>query len=258
MTNKTNKNLCLVQARLRSTRLPGKVLMEVKGVPLLEYEISRLRLAKRIDKIVIATTTQTIDNKIAALAERLGVDCFRGSEDDVLDRYYQCSLQYPEYNNIVRITADCPLIDPVVIDEVIDFFEKNDFDFASNHQPPETFPDGIDVGIFKRSVLAVAAAEAKLKSEREHVPLYIMKSKKFKHGDFRSPYDFSHFRLTVDEKEDFEVIKFIIENSKIDAGYLDYIALLTKHPEVMRKNMHIARNEGLLKSLKEDAKNEIN
>lgn len=246
-----HKNLCIIQARMGSTRLPGKVLLKIKGKPLLEYLIKRVKLSKKIDKIVIATTTNTADDAIEALAQELGIDCFRGSENDVLDRYFQCSLKYPDYNNIVRITGDCPLIDPIVVDQVILFFEENDFDYVSNTQK-ETFPDGIDVEVFKRKTLEITAKEAKLNSEREHVCLYVRNNEKFKKGSFENKHNFSHFRLTVDEPEDFEVVKFVIENSRPDAGWLDYISLLTKNPEIMLKNMHITRNEGWLKSLKND------
>lgn len=246
-----HKNLCIIQARMSATRLPGKVLKKVQGVTLLEYEINRVRQAKKIDKIVVATSNRKIDNKIEKECKKIGIDCFRGSEDDVLDRYYQCFSQYPEYKNIIRITGDCPLIDPVVIDEVIAFFENNNFDYVSN-TIKEIFPDGMDVEVFTKHVLKQVAQQAKLSSEREHVTQYIMKNKRFKKGNLSAEYDWSHFRLTVDDPKDFEVIKFLIKSSKLTAGYLDYISLLTKHPEIMFKNMHITRNEGLLKSLKED------
>ncbi len=155
------KNLCIIQARMGATRLPGKVLMKVKGITLLQYEIDRARQAKKIDKIVIATSDKSADNKIENLFKKINIDCFRGSEDDVLDRYYQCSLQYPEYKNIIRITGDCPLIDPAVIDNVIMLFEKNEFDYASNVLS-ETFPDGMDVEIFTRNALHESAQKARL------------------------------------------------------------------------------------------------
>ena len=246
-----NKNLCIIQARMGSTRLPNKVLLKVNRTPLLEYEIKRVSQAKEIDKIVIATTVKKEDDKICELCQKLKIDYFRGSENDVLDRYFQCSLQYPQYKNIVRITGDCPLIDPKIIDQVITFFEKNNFDYASNIEK-ETFPDGLDVEIFKSALLKQAAQQAKLNSEREHVTLYIRKMKNIKTGNLSSKHDFSHFRLTVDEKKDFEVIKFLIKNSNLNDGYLKYISLLTKNPKIMFKNMYITRNEGLQKSLKND------
>lgn len=234
-----------------STRLPNKVLMEVDAVPLLEYEINRVKLADKIEKIVVATTTKKEDDKIEALCQKLKIDCFRGAENDVLDRYYQCSLKYPQYKNIVRITGDCPLIDPKIIDQVIDFFEENNFDYVSNVEK-ETFPDGMDVNVFKREVLAEAAKKAKLMSEREHLTQYMHKSNKLKKGNFRAQHNWSHFRLTIDNPEDFEVIKFVIKNSQLTDGCLDYLSLLTKNPQIMLKNMHIKRNEGLLKSLRKD------
>ena len=238
-----NKNLCIIQTRMASTRLPGKVMLKVKGQALLTYEIRRVRQAKKIDKIVVATTTNKKDGRIYDFCRKNSIDCFRGSENDVLDRYYLASAKYPKYGNIIRITGDCPLIDPQVIDDVVDFFEKNRFDYASNVGKP-TYPDGMDVEIFKRKILEEAAQKAKLASEREHVTLYIRNKMKIKKGNLASPVDFSHFRLTVDNQDDFEVIKFIIENSNIKDGYPQYISLLTKNPEIMFKNMHIKRNEG--------------
>jgi len=245
------KNLCIIQARKGSTRLPGKVLKRVKGLTLLEYEVRRVRRAKKIDKIVVATTVNKADDEIEILCGSMGVDCFRGSENDVLDRYYQCSLNYPEYESIIRITGDCPLIDPKIIDQVVDFFEKNNFDYASNVDPA-TFPDGLDVEVFKKSALGNAAQKAKLPSEREHVTQYIRKDPGNKKGNFLNEKDYSDFRFTVDDPEDFEVIEFIIINSKADADYSDYIALLNNNPAIRGKNKHINRNEGLEKSLKED------
>jgi spore coat polysaccharide biosynthesis protein SpsF (cytidylyltransferase family) len=247
------KTLCIIQARMGSTRLPGKVLLKIGGVPLLEYEIKRIEQVKKVDKIVVATTVNKQDDKIEKLSKKIGVACFRGSENDVLDRYYQCALKYPQYGNIIRITGDCPLIDPEVIDGVITFFDENDFVYACNVEPP-TFPDGMDMEIFKKSAIVKAAKEAKLVSEREHVTPYIRNKMKIRKGNFANQYDFSHFRLTVDNKEDFEVIKFLIENSKITDGFMKYISLLTKNSEIMAKNMHIVRNEGYLKSLKNDYK----
>ena len=249
-----NKTLCIIQARVGSTRLPGKVMKKVMGVTLLENCINRVNRARMIDKIVIATTIKREDDKIEKLCEEMGVSCFRGSELDLLDRYYQCSLKYPGYKNIVRITSDCPLIDPVVSDEVISYFFSNKLDYASNVFRKETFPDGMDTEVFKKSVLDEAAKNAKLSSEREHATQYIIKRAKFKKGGVYAPHDWSHFRMTVDHPADFEVIKFLIKNSKPDAGYMDFIALLTKYPEVALKNMRIKRNEGLRKSLKADAK----
>ena len=247
------KNLCIIQARTGSTRLPNKVLKKVNGISLLEYEILRIKQAKRVSKIVIATTEIAKDDKIESMCEAIGIDCFRGSEEDVLDRYYQCSLGYPKYKNIIRITGDCPLIDPWVIDAVVLLFENNNFDYASNTEK-ETYPDGMDVEVFKSSVLKKAVTSSKLSSEREHVTQYIRKNKKFKKGNLLAEHDWSNFRFTVDETEDLEVIRFLVKNSKINDNYLHYISVLKNNPKYMLKNIHIERNQGLLKSLKQDIK----
>jgi len=250
-----NKNLCIIQARMGATRLPEKVLKEVGGVTLLEYEINRVKQARNISKIVVATTDKETDDRIEKLCKKINIDCFRGSEDDVLDRYYQCALKYSDYKNIIRITADCPLIDPRVIDKVVLLFLDGEYDYTTNVLE-DSFPDGMDIEIFKKNVLKEAAKIAKLSSEREHVTLYIRNNKKYKIGNLEAPKNYSQFRLTVDEPEDFAVIEFLIKNSQPTASYLDYINILKKNPKIMQKNMHINRNEGLIKSLKENKKYE--
>ena len=240
--------------RMGSKRLPNKAIRKIAGKMVIERVIERLKRSCEVDELVLATTDQSKDDVLVKIAERLGIGYFRGSENDVLDRYYQCSLRYPQYNNIIRIMGDCPLVDPVVIDETVAFFEKNNYDFASNaERNGETFPDGMDVDVSKKSVLAQAAKKAKLNSEREHVIPYIRENKKFKQGYYSAEHNFSHFRLVLDEKNDFAVIKFLIKNSKLTDSYLDYISLLTKNPAIMFKNRQIKRNQGYLKSLKQDA-----
>lgn len=236
-----------------ATRLPGKILMKAGKTTLLEYEVKRVGLAEKIDKIVVATTLNTGDDKTAALCKKIGVDFFRGSENDVLDRYWRCSQSYPNYKNIIRITGDCPLIDPAVIDEVISYFIKNKLDYASNVLK-ETYPDGMDIEIFKKSILKEAAEKALMASEREHVTLWMKKNKKIKKGNVANKIDFSHFRLTVDEMADFKVIEYLIKNCNINDNYMKYISLLTKMPEIMFENINIKRNQGLLRSLKNDFK----
>ncbi|MFH1890131.1 MAG: glycosyltransferase family protein [Candidatus Kuenenbacteria bacterium] len=246
-------NICILQARMGSTRLPGKVLKKINGTPLLAYQIKRVKQSKKIKKIIIATAKGNNNNPIEKLCRTLKIDCFRGSENDVLARYYECSLSYPKYQSIVRLTGDCPLIDPIIIDQVIDLFEKLNCDYASNvPMGKETYPDGMDVEVFKKTVIATAHCQAILQSDREHVNEYILRNRKFRKKYLQAGCDFSHFRLTVDNSEDFEVIKFLIKNSKITAGYLDYISLLTKNPHIMLKNMHIKRNQGYFDSLKKD------
>ena len=234
-----------------STRLPGKILKEIKGRALLSYVINRVRRSKKIDKIVIATTTLPEDDATADFCKKEKIDCYRGSVDDVLDRYHKAAKKYPEYDTIVRITGDCPLIDPEVIDEVSGLYEKDNFDYASNILK-ETYPDGMDTEVFSRGALEKSWQGAKLKSEREHVTLYIRNNPDFKKGNLESKTDYSKFRFTVDNPEDFEVMRFIIENTSVDFGYEGYVKFTLNHPEIMNKNMHIKRNEGLVKSLKDD------
>ncbi|KKS34906.1 MAG: hypothetical protein UU95_C0007G0043 [Parcubacteria group bacterium GW2011_GWC2_42_12] len=241
-----NKNICIIQARTGSTRLPNKVLLKVNGISLLAYMVKRLKLSKKINKIVIATSVNKNDKEIEQLCDKIGVSCFRGSEDDVLDRYYQCSLRYKGYENIIRLTADCPLIDPYVVDDVITFFDNNKkFDFVSNFLP-KSFPHGLDVEIFRRKALFESAQKAVLPEEREHVDIYVLNNRCFKKGNLSAAYNFSQFRMTVDYPVDFEVIKFLIENSKITDSYLHYVSLLSGNFQMMLKN--IKHNHDLLKS----------
>jgi len=251
MEQKPNNVLCIVQARMGSTRLPGKVLKEVGGVPLLSNELLRLRLAKTLGKIVVATGSNPENDAIEALCNKIGVDCFRGSEEDVLKRFASCVEAYPEYDTVVRITGDCPLIDSKIVDKTVTFFSSGGFAYASN-VAPATFPDGMDVEVFSRSVLLQTEKEALRPSEREHVTLYIRENGKFKTGNLANEKEYSAVRLTVDNQEDFEVISFLIENSRPDASFEEYISLLEKHPEIAKKNQHIERSEGLKKSLAED------
>lgn len=245
------KTICIIQARIGSSRLPGKILMKAGGRTLLENVLMRVGQAKKIDKVVVATTDRKEDDATEKLCKKNSIDCFRGSENDVLDRYFKCASQYPKFSNIVRITGDCPLIDPKIVDEVVSLFVKSKSDYASNVLK-ETYPDGMDVEVFKRKVLEEAYKKARMSSEREHVTLYMRNNKKFKKVNLENDYDFSHFRLTVDNREDYEVIKFLIENTKINTGFTEYISLLTKNPKIMLKNFKIIRNEGLIKSIKED------
>ncbi|MCI0532788.1 GNAT family N-acetyltransferase, partial [bacterium] len=257
-TNIKNKNsksvLCVIQARMGSTRLPGKVLKTIdKNTPMIAYQIRRVRMARGIGKIVVATTTEPTDDKLAALCKKLGVDCFRGSVDDVLTRYGDCAAHYPLYSTIMRLTGDCPLIDPAILDSLIKFFNNSKLDYASTSElGRETYPNGIDAEIFTKNILEKALEKAELASEREHVTLWMRTTKSVKKGYISDPYDFSHIRLTVDNMEDLPVLRFVVKKSPLDAGYLHYISILTKYPDMWLKNNHIRRNEGLARSLRND------
>ncbi|WKZ26170.1 MAG: glycosyltransferase family protein [Candidatus Paceibacterota bacterium] len=247
------KTLCIVQARISSTRLPGKILKEINRKPMLWYVLERLKKSEKIDKIVLATSDHEDDNEVIEFCRGNNQNYFRGSLNDVLKRFADCAREYPEFDTIVRVTGDCPLIDPEVVDEVVSAFKKEKADYASNALK-ETYPDGIDVEVFTRKSLLESDEEAKLGSEREHVTLYIRNNPKYKKVNIENDQDLSKFRLTVDNPEDFEVIKFLIENYGYELEFKEYCDLLLENPEVMAKNAKIVRNEGLLKSLKEDKK----
>ena len=246
----------ITQARMKSTRLPDKVMMKVKGKPLLYYHLERVKLARNVTDIIVATSRNDADDEIYDFCEKYGVTCFRGSEDDVLDRFYQTAKEY-KLENIIRLTADCPLIDYRIIDDMITEFCSKNIDYLSNTLKP-TFPDGMDVCIFTYRVLETAWQQAELPSEREHVIPYIAKNSTyngkslFSSDNFEFKIDFSHVRLTVDEKEDFDLIKFLIEHSSIESSWLEYVSILLKYPQLLIGTMNYERNEGFRKSLEED------
>jgi spore coat polysaccharide biosynthesis protein SpsF len=248
--------LAILQARMSSTRLPGKVLKPILGRPLLSLQIERIGRSREIDKLVVATSTDEVDQQIVELCKSMGVAYYTGSLDDVLDRFYRAaSVHKPDH--IVRLTGDCPLTDPVVIDQVIDFYLEGQFDYASNTIQP-TYPDGLDVEVFSFDALEQAWQEARLTSEREHVtPFLYTRRDRFQLGNHKGSEDLSHQRWTVDEPEDFEFVKAIYENlydKKPGFTMADILELLARRPELSKINQHLRRNEGYLKSLAGDRK----
>ena len=202
--------IAIVQARMGSTRLPNKVMKPVGSeTPMIGVLLSRLSQSKEIDQIVLATSTDMCNQPLSEYVTKLGYNVFQGSENDVLDRYYQAALQYnPDV--IVRITGDCPLVDSEVVDTVIKTYKESNVDYVSNTNPP-TYPDGLDVEVFSFKALKIAWKEAKNLSEREHVTPFIYESEKFKIENIINKIDFSNERWTVDYPEDYEVIKSIFE-----------------------------------------------
>ena len=248
------KAKAIVQARFGSSRLPGKVLLKIMGKSILEYVIERVGKASKIDAVIIATTLNKDDWNIVKLADRLKLDVYRGSENDVLDRYYQAAKIF-KVKHIVRITADSPLIDCEVIDNVIGCYFKTNADYCSNTLV-ETFPDGQDVEVFRFDTLKLAWNESRLLSEREHVTPYIKKHpEKFKLVNFKCKEDLSSKRWTLDEKNDFDFIKAILESLYPINPYFnmnDVLNFLQNNPGLEDINKNIIRNEGYLKSLKKD------
>lgn len=250
------KPIAIIQARWGATRLPGKVLKRVCGKTLLEHQITRVRRAKELGGIIVATTKEKRDDGIARLVKKMNIPCFRGIEDDVLDRYYEAARNF-QIKEIVRITGDCPLIDPAIIDLVLRFYRrsKKKFDYLSNVRPP-TFPDGMDVEVFPFPVLEEAWKKATLPSEREHVSSYIANHPQhFRLGNVADKKDFSYLRLTVDEPRDLLLVRKIFHflyPAKPQFTLGDILHLLEKRPDIVLLNAGIMRNEGYLKSLEQD------
>lgn len=244
----------IIQARMTSTRLPGKVLKEVMGRPLLDYQIERLRRADNIEKIIVATTVNREDDPIAELCGKSGIDYYRGSENDVLDRYYQTAKKFG-VDHIVRITADCPLFDPLICVRVIEKYFSSHADYVHTGT---TFAEGVDCEIFSFQSLEKAWREAGLKSEREHLTLYLHNHPElFRKITLVNDTDDSRYRFTVDEPDDFLVVKAILENLYRENAQPftvdDIKRFLNSHKDVFELNAHIVRNAGLMKSLREDA-----
>jgi glutamate-1-semialdehyde aminotransferase/spore coat polysaccharide biosynthesis protein SpsF (cytidylyltransferase family) len=250
------KIIAITQARYGSTRLPGKVMKVVNGKTLLQLHLERASRSRKIDEFIVATTIEIEADGIVELAAGLGYKAFRGSIEDVLDRYYQAAKkESPDY--VVRITSDCPLIDAQLIDEVIERCVEGDYDYCANTLAP-TYPDGMDVEVMKFSALETAWKGAELISEREHVTPYIRKHSSFCEGllfkscSITGAIDYSKFRLTVDEDSDFVLITKLIEEVGDDKNWLNYVEYLNEHPELFEINSFISRNQGFMKSMQED------
>ena len=246
--------LAIIQARVSSSRLPGKVQKYILGKPMILHEIERLRKSKYIDQTVLATSREKSDDTLMGLCQENAIELFRGSLDDVLDRYYQCaSLYQPEH--IVRITGDCPLLDWNVVDAVIrkHLTEKNDY---TSNTLQVSYPDGLDVEVMRYDALEKAWNEAELPSEREHVTQYLIKHPEFfKQGNLRYRQDLSVLRWTVDEPEDFQFVTKVYEalyRENAEFTMQDVLDLLNNQPELLKINNDFERNEGLLKSFRED------
>ena len=234
--------VAIIQARMGSTRLPGKVLMQINKVPSIIFQIERIKKSKKIDKIVVATTLNHEDNVIEDLCLEAGIECYRGSSLDVLDRYY-CAAKLYEAKNIVRLTADCPFTDPKLIDKLISLHEKSGAAYSSNTVPPDKsfWPDGSDIEVFSFNALSIAHNKSKDLSEREHVTFYLWKNKKFTFNrvQLENDEDGSKYRFTVDYPEDFQVIQELVklfEQKKIFGHIGEIVQLLKENPQIVDMN----------------------
>lgn len=250
--------ITIIQARMGSTRLPGKVMKDLAGKPVLWHIVDRAKHSSLSREVIIATTTNSEDDVIESACHVWNVPVFRGSPENVLKRF--CDAVHfmesgkPIIDYIIRITGDCPLIDPTVIDEVARVALSGQYDYISNTNPP-TFPDGLDVEVISRDTLFMANEKATLLSEREHVTPFIKKHPAFKKFNIQYSEDLSALRWTLDNKEDYELIKtiykYLYPASKIFL-MADILKLLLKKPGLKNINIHIRRNEGYEKSLSRD------
>lgn len=243
------KIIAITQARTGSTRFPNKIMNKIGDETLLNIHINRIKKAKKINSIIIATTNKKNDDVIKQQADKLNVNCFRGDEDDVLDRFYQAAkIHNPDY--IVRLTSDCPLIDPILIDEIIESAIISNFDYCSNTLI-ESYPDGQDIEVFTFNALKKAWKESVLKSEREHVTPFMKKN--FKSINIHSNnMEFNKVRMTVDEPNDLVVINKLIDKLGFNENWQNYTKLYLNDKNIRNANSSIIRNEGYIKSIKND------
>lgn len=248
--------IAIIQARTGSTRFPEKVLKEFEGTPSIMHTVNRTNESNFIENIIVATSDNKNESKLINLLKQNNIFYFQGSENDVLSRYYHCftSLDYKEkVKGIVRITGDCPLIQPLIIDDIISTFLDKKLDYCCTD---ESFADGLDVEVLSPQTLKTINEKAKLASQREHVTLYIHDNlNEFKHRIISNKTDDRNIRITLDEEKDYHVLKLIFENLPSNERTIENIkTFLKNNPEVSWINSNITRNEGLIKSIKDEEK----
>jgi glutamate-1-semialdehyde 2,1-aminomutase/spore coat polysaccharide biosynthesis protein SpsF len=246
------KVVAIIQARMGSTRFPGKVLAEIQGRPMLWHVVNRVRAASLVTHVVVATSVEPADDAIASFCATHDIACFRGSETDVLDRFYQAARRCGA-DVIVRITADCPFIDPQVIDRVISTYKEGGFDYVTNTLR-YTYPDGLDTEVFSFAALAATWREARLPVEREHVTPYMRTSSRFRVYNVENPLDLSSYNLrwTVDTQADLEFVRAIyarLGGTHQPFGLVQVLELLEQAPGLSDINTGLIRNEGYYRSL---------
>jgi len=251
------KTLAIIQARMSSTRLPGKVLMPVADTPMILYQLERIRRCNSLDQIILATSSNADDDILDSTVRAAGFPVFRGSLNDVLERFRDCA-DSEHADTVVRLTGDCPLTDPKLIDELVGEFYREDWDYLANCAVGDqlSVPDGFDAEVFRAELLERAAREANLPSEREHVtPWFRSENAGLRWAHFRHEPVRPYYRVTVDDPVDLEVVRAVVkalEPQDPDFGVDSVVNYLNQHPEIAALNLATVRNEGYLKSLKED------
>ncbi len=234
------RTVAIVQAHMGSTRLPGKVLADIDGRTMISRVVERARRARRVDEVVVAATTNPSDAPLIEECARLRLPTFRGSEQDVLDRYVRCARER-DADPVVRITSDCPLLDPGIVDRVVDAFHASPCDYASNVLE-RTFPQGLDVEVVSRLALERAALETREAWQRVHVTPYISRHPdRFRLVGVRAEADYSRFRWTVDTEDDLAFVREIYARfrPRTDFGWTEVLALLAREPKLVEINRHV-------------------
>jgi spore coat polysaccharide biosynthesis protein SpsF (cytidylyltransferase family) len=232
--------VAIIQARMGSSRLPGKVLMDLEGATVLARVVRRLERSRQIDKLVVATTCEPEDAAIVAECERLHVSCFRGSEPDVLDRYYRAAHENAA-DTVVRVTSDCPLIDPELVDETVEVFRDENAEYASNVFP-RTYPRGLDTEVFTVAALDRAWSEGRGPYQREHVTPFLYEHPQiFRIGSKRGDTDYSHYRWTLDTREDLDLLRAIYRhfNGCDDFSWREVVDLMEREPKLAELNSRV-------------------
>lgn len=241
----------ITQARLSSTRFPGKILKPLGSGTVLGLHLKRIKQVVEISNFIVAAATEDGNEKIKNIALANGFDFFEGDKEDVLDRFYQAA-KTTGADVVIRLTSDCPLIDPCYIKDLIIKFNESGADYATNCLIPN-LPDGMDAEIFTFSSLKIAWENAKLKSDREHVTPFIRNSGLFKILSVDYSLGLGEYRMTLDTEEDYNLLKVLVERCGENNGMMDYVNYLKNNPEIKKMNSKFERNEGYQKSLKGDS-----
>lgn len=248
MSRQAAKCAAIIQARMTSSRLPGKVMAHLAGQPMLGYMLDRIRTSGELDEVCVATTANRTDDPVAGLCAARSVHCFRGDEYDVLDRFHGAANEAGG-DILVRLTGDCPMMDPALLDEGLAKFKASNFDYYSNALT-RTYPDGLDFEIFTRSALEAARRNANTSFHREHVTPYLrtgfyqsVETGDFSVGEMLAPADFSHLRWTVDTQDDLDNVRAMVARLPTGYGWLDAVAELTRHGNIYEFLRHPASQE---------------